>query len=75
MHYVKELSIHFKIKSGFNKCYLYKTRKGYLLATLFQNNTQWKTYFLVLVIFIFVIFILVVFIEAKNLINFVDHFA
>ena len=27
MHYVKELSIHFKIKLGF-KCYLYKTKKG-----------------------------------------------
>ena len=34
-----------------------------------------ETYFLVLVIFVFVIFILIVFIEAKNLINFVDHFA
>lgn len=46
MHYVKEPSIHFKIKSGFNKCYLYKTRKGYLLATLFQNNTQMENLFL-----------------------------
>ena len=45
MHYVKELSIHFKIKLGF-KCYLYKTRKGYLLATLFQNNTQMENLFL-----------------------------
>lgn len=73
MHYVKELSIHFKIKMGF-KCYLYKTRKGYLSATLFQNNTQWKFYFLEIFVFI-IIFILIIISEAKKFINLVDHFA
>jgi hypothetical protein len=68
MHYVKELSIHFKLNIN-----QYKTRKGYLSATLFQNNTQWKTYFLVIFVF-FIIFVLIIAVEAKNVINSVDHF-
>lgn len=40
MHYIKELSIHFKIKSGFNKCYLYKTRKGYRGNPILKQHTN-----------------------------------
>jgi hypothetical protein len=73
MHYVKELSIHLKLKWEFKYCH-YKTRKGYLSATLFQNNTQWKFYFLEIFVFI-IIFILIIIGEAKKFINLVDHFA